>query len=111
MPVKRTPWHEQAFGRKDPMPRKPQPKTPAPEAEGITPKRYNKRINGVKCDPYRILDIYGITHPAHQHAVKKLLRAGHDPHQTIDEDIQEVIDALLRFQEMRQEERDGLIGA
>ena len=37
---------------------------------------YRKEFKGVKLDPYRILRVYGINHPAQQHAIKKLLRAG-----------------------------------
>lgn len=87
-------------------------KTPPPPTEApITPPRYSKRVKGVKIDPYRIIELYGIQHPAHQHAIKKLLRNGNDPHQTLDDDIEEVIGALQRWQEMRAEERSGSLNA
>ncbi|WP_395739309.1 hypothetical protein [Prosthecobacter sp.] len=73
---------------------------PPTDLPSITPPRYNKTFQGVKIDPYRILVCYGITHPAHQHAIKKLLRAENDPHQSLSEDIDEVIGALTRMKEM-----------
>lgn len=64
---------------------------------------YNIQYKGVKLDPYRIMLAYGITHPAHQHALKKLLRAGRS-HKTMHEDIEEVIESLKRWQEMIRED-------
>ena len=60
---------------------------------------YSKTIGDVKADPYRILLAYNIIHPAHQHAVKKLLRCG-TSHKTLAQDIQETIDTLERWKEM-----------
>ena len=59
-------------------------------------------------DAYRVLERFGVTDPAIQHAVKKLLvargrRAGKD----ISRDIQEACDSLQRFQEMRVEDTVG----
>uniref|UniRef100_A0A6M3IL91 Uncharacterized protein n=1 Tax=viral metagenome TaxID=1070528 RepID=A0A6M3IL91_9ZZZZ len=39
-------------------------------------KHYRYEYKGAKLDPYRILEVYSIAHPAQQHAIKKLLRAG-----------------------------------
>ena len=64
---------------------------------------YRMFYKGVLADPYRILDLYQITHPAHQHAIKKLLRAGKSVKPLIT-DIQESIDALERFKQMIQED-------
>ena len=47
---------------------------------------YAATIGGVKADPYRILLAYNITHPAQQHALKKLLRAGRS-HKPLAQDI------------------------
>jgi hypothetical protein len=63
--------------------------------------RYNYR--GVKLDPYRIISVYGITNPAHQHALKKLLRAGRSV-KSERQDIREVIDSLSRWLEMIDED-------
>jgi len=66
---------------------------------------YNKSVNGFLIDPYRVILEYKIAHPAQQHATKKLLRAGRS-HKTLDEDIQEVIDTCVRWQEMRKEDAE-----
>lgn len=62
-------------------------------------KHYDYSLNGIKLDPYRILAVYGITHPSHQHAVKKLLRAGKSV-KTLEQDIDETILSLQRWKEM-----------
>lgn len=64
---------------------------------------YNVRFRGGRLDPYRVAVLYGITHPALQQALKKLLRLG-QKHKTEDEDAQEVITSMQRFLEMRQED-------
>lgn len=43
----------------------------------MTHDHYHKDISHLKAiDVYRILDLYGVTQPALQHAIKKLLCAG-----------------------------------
>lgn len=56
-------------------------------------------------DVYRVLALFNVTDPCIQHAVKKLLVAGgRGAGKDIDKDIQEAIDSLQRFQEMRAED-------
>ena len=55
-------------------------------------------------DVYRVLKMFGVTDPCLQHAVKKLLVAGGRGAKPIDKDIQEAIDTLQRWQQMRAEE-------
>lgn len=64
---------------------------------------YNHQFQGQRLDPYRILEVYGITHPAQQHAIKKLLRAGHG-HKPLVQDIDETIASLNRWKEMIEED-------
>lgn len=66
-------------------------------------KHYAMQYNGVKLDPYRILSVYKIKHPAHQHAIKKLLRAGKSV-KSKRRDIEEVIMTLRRWVEMMDED-------
>jgi hypothetical protein len=66
-------------------------------------KHYHFVYKGIKLDPYRILEVYGIVHPAQQHAIKKLLRAGRSVKTTV-QDIDEVILSLQRWKEMIREE-------
>lgn len=68
-------------------------------------KHYRFEFDGVKMDPYRILHTYEITHPAQQHAVKKLLRAGQSI-KSLEQDIDEVIMTLERWKEMIKEEME-----
>lgn len=66
-------------------------------------KHYRFSYKGVKLDPYRIFTVYEINHPAQQHAIKKLLRAGKSVKQ-LEQDIDEVIVTLNRWKEMMQED-------
>jgi hypothetical protein len=55
-------------------------------------------------DIYRVLQLFAVSDPCLQHAVKKLLVAGGRGAKSIDKDIQEAIDTLQRWQQMRAEE-------
>lgn len=61
-----------------------------------------------KVDVYRILEIFDVTDPCIQHCVKKLLCAGGRGHKDINLDIQNCIDTLLRYQQMREEEKQNV---
>ena len=65
---------------------------------------YRYSFKGLKLDPYRILKLYDITDPAHQHAVKKLLRAGRGKAKGLRQDIFEVQMTLTRWLEMLDED-------
>lgn len=71
-----------------------------------TGKHYRYQYKGIQIDPYRIFRVYGITDPAIQHAVKKLLVAGSRGSKSTAQDIQESIDALARWQSMEQEDSE-----
>lgn len=56
-------------------------------------------------DVYRVLQLFNVTDPCIQHAVKKLLVAGgRGAAKDISRDISEACDSLQRWQEMRSEE-------
>jgi hypothetical protein len=60
-------------------------------------------------DVYRVLQLFNVTDPCLQHAVKKLLVAGGrgvkaQMGQTVARDVQEAIDTLQRWQEMQHED-------
>lgn len=55
-------------------------------------------------DVYRVLSMFGVTDPCLQHAVKKLLVAGGRGAKDQSKDVQEAIDTLQRWQEMRAED-------
>ena len=66
---------------------------------------YYKDVSGLKTiDVYRVLDLFNVTNPCIQHAVKKLLVAGgRGAGKDIGKDIQESIDSLERWKEMQTE--------
>jgi len=66
---------------------------------------YKDVTNFTHVDVYRVLQLFNVTDPCIQHAVKKLLVAGgRGAGKDVTKDIQESIDSLIRWQEMRQEE-------
>ena len=57
-------------------------------------------------DVYRVLSLFAVTDPCLQHATKKLLVAGgRGAGKSIEKDVQEAIDTLVRWQAMRNEDR------
>lgn len=58
-------------------------------------------------DVYRVLERFNVTDQAIGHALKKLLVAGGRGVKDIGKDVQEAIDTLTRWQEMRAEEQDA----
>lgn len=75
------------------------------------PKKHAHYFKGVHhlahVDVYRVLALFAVTDPCIQHAVKKLLVAGGRGHKDQGKDIQEAIDTLQRWQEMRVEDQRG----
>jgi hypothetical protein len=76
-------------------------KVPEPKAHN----HYFKNVKGLDyIDVYRVLQLFSVTDPCIQHAIKKLLVAGcRGAGKSIDKDIQEAIDSLTRWQEMQSE--------
>ena len=75
----------------------------------VTPRAHGHYFKDVSklqtIDVYRALALFNVTDPCLQHAVKKLLVAGgRGGGKDISRDIQEAIDTLVRWQEMRTEE-------
>jgi hypothetical protein len=69
---------------------------------------YYKKVPFEYVDVYRVLELFEVTDPAIQHAVKKLLVAGNRGHKDIDKDVREAIVSLNRWIEMREEEKNDL---
>lgn len=67
---------------------------------------YFKKVEGLAdIDVYRVLKLWNVTDPCIQHALKKLMVAGgRGAGKSIDKDIQEAIDSLVRWQEMQRED-------
>lgn len=79
----------------------------------IPPKRspadafphYYKKVGHLEhIDVYRVIQLFQVTDPCLQHAVKKLLVAGNRGHKDPIKDVQEAIATLERFLEMRSED-------
>jgi hypothetical protein len=68
-------------------------------------QHYFKWVGNIEyIDVYSVLDLFNVTNPPVQHAVKKLLVMGNRGVKSIDKDLQEAIDSLLRAQQMRREQ-------
>jgi len=65
---------------------------------------YHKPCPYKSIDIYRVLQLFEVTDPCLQHAIKKLLVAGKRGAKSEYSDIQEAIDTLNRWQQMRIEE-------
>lgn len=66
---------------------------------------YFKPVSGLThIDIYRVLELYEVRDHAIGHAIKKLLLAGDRGVKSVGQDVQEAIDTLLRWQEMRAED-------
>ena len=67
---------------------------------------YHKDVRHLETiDVYRVLHLFNVTDPCIQHAVKKLLVAGgRGAGKDMSKDVQEAIDSLERFKEMRVED-------
>ena len=69
---------------------------------------YKKNVSHLKTiDVYRVLDLYGVTQPAIQHAVKKLLCAGQRGAKNYERDLREAIDSIERALQMAVEDGNG----
>jgi hypothetical protein len=66
---------------------------------------YFKSVEGYDTiDVYRVIELFGITDPCIAHALKKLAVTGGRGSKSIERDVQDVIDTLTRWQEMRRED-------
>ena len=65
---------------------------------------YFKKCGYDYVDIYRVLKMFDVTDPCISHACKKLLVSGGRGFKDIEHDIQDVIDTLVRWQEMRKED-------
>ena len=67
---------------------------------------YHKDVSYLKTiDVYRVIELWEVTSPSLQHAIKKLLvPGGRGAGKDMAKDIQEAIDSLIRWQEMQVED-------
>ena len=70
-------------------------------------EHYFKDVSHLKkLDVYRVIDLWEITDPALQHALKKVLAAGKRGAKNQMQDVAEAIDSLVRFQDMQAENNE-----
>lgn len=55
-------------------------------------------------DIYRVLELFEVTNPCLQHAIKKLLCSGTRGSKNQNQDVAEAIDTLERYKEMKAED-------
>jgi len=68
-------------------------------------KHYQKSVEHLKwIDVYRVLDLFGVSNPCLQHAIKKLLCAGQRGAKDERKDIEEAVSSLVRYLEMQTED-------
>lgn len=68
-------------------------------------KHYFKTLPCLTVDIYRVLHAFDVTDPCLQHAAKKILCAGGRGAKDAKKDVEEAIDSLVRWLEMRREEQ------
>ena len=68
---------------------------------------YRREYKGIKLDPYRIGEVYGITNPIQFHMMKKLLRGTSKGHSEV-ELISEMRCCLDRWDEILKEDCDEI---
>lgn len=59
-----------------------------------------------KVDIYRILELFNVYDPCMQHVIKKAVACGRRGHKGTEIDVQDMIDTLTRWQEMRIEDKE-----
>jgi len=69
-----------------------------------TGSHYRFTYNGIKLDPFRIAQIYGITDFAILTILKKCLVCGNRGHKDLKRDLQDIITAAQRKLEMLKED-------
>ena len=64
------------------------------------PSKYHVRLKGSWCDVYDVLQAFGVSNPADQHAIKKMLMPGKRGHKGSIQDRREAIQSLQRAIEL-----------
>ena len=71
-------------------------------------EHYFKDVTHLKTiDVYRVLDLFGVSNPCIQHAVKKLLCSGTRGVKDERKDIEEAVSSLVRYLEMKTEDENA----
>lgn len=79
-------------------------------AEMSKHSHYYKTLPCLTVDIYRVLHAFDVTDPCLQHAAKKIMVAGGRGAKDAKKDVEEAIDSLVRWLEMRREEGENMQG-
>ena len=81
-------------------------KKPSDDANPRSHSHYFKSVRGLdEIDVYRVLELFHVSDPCIQHAVKKLLvLGGRGGGKSKERDVRETIDTLIRWLEIRSED-------
>jgi len=83
----------------------PPTKHQAGQVDATKHSHYKKNVAHLSfIDVYRVIELFDVTHPALQHALKKVLCAGGRGQKDWAKDVQEAIDSLNRAIEMQGED-------
>jgi hypothetical protein len=92
-------WVDDGQSVKIPIPDKPWHEEDMSENKH---SHYYREWHG-KLDIYRVIDLWNITDPCFQHALKKIMCAGNRGHKDLKKDVQDIIDTMQRKLEMMEE--------
>ena len=67
--------------------------------------KYQRQVPGTIIDIYDVLKAWGVTCPATQHAIKKLLQPGERGHKDKLTDLREALASVERAIQMEEQER------
>ena len=67
--------------------------------------KYQRQVPGTTIDIYDVLKAWGVTCPATQHAIKKLLQPGERGHKDKLTDLREALASVERAIQMEEQER------
>lgn len=71
-------------------------------------EHYFKDVSHLKTiDVYRVLDLFNVTNPCVQHAIKKLLCKGIRGVKDERRDVEEAVSSLVRYLEMQTEDENA----
>jgi hypothetical protein len=68
---------------------------------------YFKDSPTTKIDVYRVINLFKVTDPCLQHALKKILVPGGRGAKSRKKDIKEALDSLKRYRQMRKENKQN----
>lgn len=70
------------------------------------PEYYNYSYKGLKLDPYRTAEIYGITDNRQFHIFKKTVRLHKENHKSLKTNLKDIISTAERWLEMLEEDEN-----